>query len=199
MRRLLIILCTIGAAATWVYSTSSNPQSAADNRTSLVNYDIPLSKLLDSLNISETNLSIHIDKSEYQLTIKTPDVIVKEYPIVLGENPVDDKRMEGDRCTPEGTFHMRSKYPHKSWNKFIWIDYPTDDSWNKFKAAKAKGEIPADASIGGEIGIHGVPEGRDDLIDRGINWTWGCIALKRSDVDEIYDMVLPSTEIIITP
>jgi murein L,D-transpeptidase YafK len=52
-------------------------------------------------------------------------IIIKQYPVVLGGNPVDDKLLQGDLCTPEGNFLIHAKYPHKSWEKFIWINYPT--------------------------------------------------------------------------
>lgn len=123
--------------------------------------------------------------------------MIKQYSVVLGTNPIDDKRIQGDRCTPEGTFHIVTKYPHKNWRKFIWIDYPNADSKRKFKKAKSNGEIPKDAKIGGEVGIHGTPEDGDYLINHKVNWTWGCISLKREDVDEIYPYIKKCTEIII--
>jgi lipoprotein-anchoring transpeptidase ErfK/SrfK len=57
--------------------------------------------------------------------------------------------------------------------------------------------IPQDAKIGGEIGIHGVPEGFDKLIDLKFNWTLGCVSLKNKDVDDIYPYITEHTEIII--
>lgn len=163
----------------------------------LLNYSIPLNKLIDSLKVQEKDISIFIDKSDYTLAIKNKSELIKEYPIVLGSNPIDDKRMEGDRCTPEGTFHIISKYPHANWKKFIWIDYPNEESRKKFNEAKANGTIPKDAKIGGEVGIHGTPENCDYLVDEGINWTYGCISLKRLDVDEIYPYIKKETDIII--
>ena len=77
------------------------------------------------------------------------------------------------------------------------IDYPNDESRRKFNEAKINGEIPKDAEIGGEVGIHGTPENGEYLIDDKVNWTWGCISLKRDDVDEIYPYINESTEIII--
>ena len=164
---------------------------------SLINIDIPLVVLIDSLQVKQHNISIQIDKSDYLLMVLNKDVILKSYRMVLGSNPIDDKRMQGDRCTPEGTFHIVSKYPHKSWRKFIWLDYPNDESRRKFNEAKINGEIPKDAEIGGEVGIHGTPENGEYLIDDKVNWTWGCISLKRDDVDEIYPYINESTEIII--
>jgi murein L,D-transpeptidase YafK len=173
-------------------SIKKNPISSV-----LINENRSLAFLIDSLQVKQHNISIQIDKSDYILMVLNKAEILKSYRVVLGSNPKDDKRMEGDRCTPEGTFHIVSKYPHKSWRKFIWIDYPNDESKIKFKEAKLNGEIPKDAKIGGEIGIHGTPEGSDYLIDDKVNWTWGCISLKRKDVDEIYPYINEITEIII--
>jgi len=140
-----------------------------------------------------TEISILIDKSDYLLYVYVADSIVKSYPIVLGGNPIDDKLRQGDQCTPEGSFKMVSKYPHKSWSKFIWINYPTADSWQKHKQAKANGVIPKDAKIGGEIGIHGVPKGTDYMIKSGINWTLGCISLTNTNVNELYSLITDKT------
>ena len=104
-----------------------------------------------------------------------------------------------DRCTPEGKFGIRDLYPHKSWNYFIWIDYPTEDSWKKHREAKAAGLIPQDATIGGEIGIHGVPEGYDYAIDHKMNWTWGCISMKNADVAELYEWARKGMSVVIEP
>ena len=105
--------------------------------------------------------------------------------------------MLGDRCTPEGLFYMVSKYPHESWSKFIWINYPNEDSWEKHNQAKHEGIIPENAKIGGEIGIHGVPKGMSRLIDLRLNWTLGCISMKNNDVNEIYPYLSETTEIVI--
>ncbi len=151
----------------------------------------PLSELL----AKTTPISIKIDKSDYKLMVYTSDTLVKSYPVVFGFNAVDDKQKEGDGKTPEGTFKIRDKYPHNKWNKFIWIDYPNETSWKKFNQLKSEGVIKEGETIGGEIGIHGVPEGRDALIENRINWTLGCIALKNNDVDEIYPYITTTTKI----
>lgn len=160
--------------------------------------DRPLAVLLDSLNIRPDQLEIRIDKSEYLLSLWKDSVQVKSYAVVFGGNPVDDKLREGDECTPEGVFGIRERYPHRKWSKFIWIDYPNDDSRAKHARAKAEGRIPGDAGIGGEVGIHGVPSGFDFWIDRRYNWTLGCISLKNKDVDEVYSICGPRTRIVIT-
>ena len=162
-----------------------------------VNYNQKLSNVIESSNVNADEIEINIDKSEYKLSVICNTKVLKEYPVVFGKNPIDDKLMQGDKCTPEGTFKIVLKYPHKNWSKFIWINYPNDDSWRKHKAAKNEGEIPQDANIGGEIGIHGVPDGMDKLIDFQFNWTLGCISMKNKDVDELYPYISKSTVIII--
>lgn len=125
------------------------------------NYNASLPSLMNDSTFNNLQLFIVINKSEYKLTILADTLIVKEYPVVFGGNPKDNKLMQGDQCTPEGKFKIRSKYPHKSWSKFIWLDYPNEDSWAKHNQAKSESRIPQQANIGGEIGIHGVPEGMD--------------------------------------
>lgn len=163
----------------------------------LVNYSIPLKKLIDSLNIPLNQIHINIIKSDYVLNVKYQNQILKSFPVVFGTNPIDDKLMEGDRCTPEGTFKVKAKYPHKSWSKFIWFDYPNKDSFKKHLKAKQNKQIPQYAKIGGEVGIHGVPMGMDDLIDKKINWTWGCISMKTKDIEELFPYIYVGMKIII--
>ena len=162
-----------------------------------LNYSIPLQSLIDSFKIGKDKIEIHIDKSDYKLSISANSIIIKEYPVVFGANPVGDKLRQGDNCTPEGVFRIKSKYPHAKWSKFIWIDYPSSESWQKHEQAKREGKIPANAQIGGEVGIHGVPYNADYAIEHKMNWTKGCISLKNKDVDEIYNFVSNQTLVTI--
>lgn len=157
-----------------------------------------LSDLMDSLQLKKEQLHILIDKSDYKLFVRADTSIVKTYATVFGTNPIDDKLMQGDRSTPEGHFKVRAFYPHKRWSKFIWIDYPNESSWKKHNKAKAEHRIPADAAIGGEIGIHGVPKNSAGLISNKQNWTWGCISLTNEDVDELYTIIYKNMPIEIT-
>jgi hypothetical protein len=69
------------------------------------------------------------------------------------------------------------------------LNYPNDSSYARFARLKQKGEIPAPAAIGGDVGIHGVWKGGDDMIELGVNWTDGCIALKNKDIDDLYALI----------
>jgi murein L,D-transpeptidase YafK len=153
----------------------------------------PLESIIDSLKAGSKTITLVISKSKYELTVWADTLKLKTYPIVFGQNPVDDKLQQGDMCTPEGVFKIKSKYPHASWTKFIWFDYPNAESWRKHNEAKRKGVIPQNAKIGGEVGIHGVPKGCDYVVDNKQNWTWGCVSLKNNDINEIYDVVNKNT------
>jgi murein L,D-transpeptidase YafK len=144
-------------------------------------------------------VSVRVEKSAYRLSVLYEGQAVRSYPIVLGGAPVGDKRAEGDRKTPEGIYRVRDLYPHPGWSKFIWLDYPTEQDVAEHEQAKRSGELPANATVGGEIGIHGVPRGADDLIDSRTNWTLGCISLKNADVDEIYEVMRQGTLIEVLP
>lgn len=149
-----------------------------------------LKYIMDSLNYGSDDIKIIVSKSAFTMYIvDNRKILLKKFPVVLGINPVDDKRFEGDGCTPEGIFKLRQQYPHSKWNKFIWIDYPNSDSYKKYNEAKNAGKIPAGKGIGGEVGIHGVPAGKDYYIDQKINWTLGCISLKNKDVNELYEAI----------
>lgn len=161
----------------------------------IANPEIPLAQIMDSFKLDKTQTRIYIDKSERVLKIYANNQLLKTYPVVLGGNPKDDKLQEGDNCTPEGKFAIRDLYPHKSWDKFIWVNYPTAASYVKHNDAKKQGHIKNNSGIGGEIGIHGVPEGKDDWIDNNEDWTAGCISLKNEHIREIFASVQTGTEI----
>lgn len=146
---------------------------------------------------ANTSVNVVIDKSDYTLSVFAADKLIKKYKVVFGGNPIDDKHKEGDKRTPEGVFGMRDKYPHRNWSKFIWIDYPNAASWKKFNQRKANGIIKEGETIGGEVGIHGVPDGMDEMIDNKRNWTLGCISMKNKDVNEIYPYITKQTQITI--
>jgi murein L,D-transpeptidase YafK len=166
--------------------------------TKFIKTELPIAKILGD-NINKASISILIEKSKHRLTIYRDKQPIKSYPIVLGDNPKGDKFIEGDRRTPEGILHIQDLYPHPQWSKFLWLDYPNADSWRKHLSAKQTGKIPWYTSIGRDVGIHGVPIKSEDLIDKQINWTWGCISLKNADVDEIYLVSRAGTLVEIIP
>lgn len=156
----------------------------------LLNYNQPISNI-DK--IDKSKVSILVEKSKYRLTVYYDRKPIKSYPVVFGNNPINDKLKEGDKRTPEGIFKIKDFYPHASWSKFLWLDYPNKYSWRKHFQAKLGGKINWHDTIGGEIGIHGTPN--NGLIDKQLNWTLGCVSLKNQDVDELYQIVQKGTEV----
>lgn len=158
-----------------------------------------ISNLLKSANFEPNKVSLLVEKSKFKLTVFFDGQPVKSYPMVLGGNPVGDKRKEGDRKTPEGIFTIQDIYPHPQWSSFFWIDYPTPESWRKHLKAKWNGEISWFDRVGSEVGIHGVPAGANSWIDTGTNWTWGCVSLKNEDIEELDRILQVGTPIEIIP
>ncbi|OGR31611.1 MAG: hypothetical protein A2139_03815 [Desulfobacca sp. RBG_16_60_12] len=138
---------------------------------------------------------ILVHKIKRKLTIYQGLTPLKTYPVVLGNNPYNDKLCQGDACTPEGVYRVRAKYPHPKWDAFIWLDYPNTQNWLKFGRAKQAGRLPPDADIGGQIGIHGTEDPLKNLT--GENWTKGCVSLLNKDLEEIYPLVNDQTLVVI--
>jgi lipoprotein-anchoring transpeptidase ErfK/SrfK len=147
--------------------------------------------------IALKNPYIIIDKSDYELKIFDDDGWYGTYPVVFGNKSLADKKMEGDKLTPEGSFSIISKKPHEKWGWMLMLNYPTKESWERFKQRKAKGEIPSSAKIGGGIGIHGTWPHEDFSVDNYNNWTNGCISLKREDTEELYRILPVGTKVTI--
>lgn len=128
---------------------------------------------------------IVIDKRKYELSVYDAQGWFATYPVVFGNSSLEDKKMEGDRNTPEGRFKINAKRPHAKWDRFISLDYPNQESLAKFSQRKQRGEIPGWAKPGGSIGIHGTWPNEDFVVDKYKNWTLGCITLKSRDVQDL--------------
>ncbi len=142
-------------------------------------------------------VSLVVDKSDYVLQLWYRKRMLRVYKAVFGPNPLMDKRMEGDRCTPEGQFKIANKNAGSKYTRFMGLNYPNDSCTKKFNALKASGAIPATAQIGGSVGIHGIWAGGDDMIDMGIGWTDGCIALRNKDIEELFSIVGVGTSVVV--
>ena len=150
-----------------------------------------------SRNTNSTNYFILVDKSDYELSVYDERGWLVTYPVVFGNKDLRDKMREGDRETPEGTFTIITKRVHEKWNRLLLLDYPTHESYEKFNQRKAYGIIPPNARIGGGIAIHGTWPHDDVVVDMYQNWTLGCISLKNTDVQELYNMIPVGTKITI--
>lgn len=113
---------------------------------------------------------------------------LKGYDIDLGFEPVGHKTKYGDGRTPEGDYLINRRNPHSRFHLSLGISYPDR---NDLSAARKAGLNP-----GGNIFIHG--RGPRFRWARG-DWTWGCIAVKDREMEEIFEMVSVGTVISIYP
>lgn len=193
MNSRIAVLLTVGLLLVRGGSEAAANQTGRSIGAKPIHFDSRIEALVKNRTLNK--FSIRVEKSRYLLTVMYENRAVKSYPVVLGTHPVEDKQCEGDARTPEGVFSIvELRSPHK-WTRFLLLNYPTSESKRKFQRAKAAGKIPATARIGGDIGIHGVPDGYDSAIDRRQNWTLGCISLKTSDIQEVYSDCRKGTKV----
>ena len=171
------------------------------DRSLTLTHNIPAHTTNTSKRISSSApvapVSIVIDKSNYELYVYDAKGWYATYPVVFGNSSLGDKKMEGDKNTPEGNFRIVSKRVHDKWSRFLGLDYPTHESLARFNERKQRGEIPPSAKPGAGIGIHGVWPHEDFVVDRYKNWTNGCISLKNTDVEDLYQYIPVGTAVII--
>jgi len=150
-----------------------------------------------SFDFSNAAYYIIIDKSKYELSVFDDKGWLATYPVVFGNKDLGDKMVAGDRKTPEGVYTVVKKRIHPKWDRFMMLDYPTKEDYEKFIYRKQHGLVPANAKLGGGIGIHGVWPHEDYAIDQYQNWTEGCISMKNKDVEELYNIIPVGTKIYI--
>lgn len=134
---------------------------------------------------------ILIEKSARQLTVFRGDEAVRTYQIALGFAPAGDKAQQGDGKTPEGVFSVNRRNPNSSYHLSLGIDYPLPAD---IAAATAAGVDP-----GGDIFIHGQPNGFGKLATIPTDWTAGCIAVSDREIEELWRVVQTGTTVEIRP
>jgi murein L,D-transpeptidase YafK len=116
------------------------------------------------------------------------DKVLKDYKIALGFAAKGHKQFEGDGKTPEGAYLIDRRNPRSRYHLSLGISYPNEAD---IAFAESQGKKP-----GGEIFIHGKSRYRGT--NKG-DWTFGCIAVKDPQMEEIYAMVRDGTPIYIQP
>lgn len=152
---------------------------------------------IDPDTLNRDSVLVLVEKSNYLVAIVYKRKRIRQYRAVFGPTPLVDKMMAGDRNTPEGWFKIISKKEHSNWQKFILIDYPNEQSYSKFNKRKQEGLIPSGASIGNSVGIHGTFTSGVKMVDWGMGWTDGCVAMKPEDINDFYRFVWPGTRVFV--
>jgi murein L,D-transpeptidase YafK len=137
--------------------------------------------------------SIYIDKSDHWMTVYRGGRIVREFRVSLGRGGLAPKQRRGDHRVPEGAYLIAGHNPRSGYHLSLRIGYPTVE---QIAAAQAIG-----TEAGGDIMIHGLPNGDGDVGSRQqrIDWTDGCIALTDPEIDWLYRAVPDGTPVRIVP
>jgi murein L,D-transpeptidase YafK len=135
--------------------------------------------------------SIVVKKADRILIVFSNKKEIKQYNIALGKNPVGHKQFEGDMKTPEGLYIIDTKSAYSKFHKNLNISYPNQKD---IAYAVAHGKKP-----GGDIKIHGLPNNYEEKNYERTDWTWGCIALTNTEIDELYEHVKLNCKILILP
>ncbi len=67
---------------------------------------------------------VRVEKSARKLFLLQQGKVVREFNMVLGNNPVGHKQQEGDGKTPEGVYWLDFKKPDSAYYKSIHVSYP---------------------------------------------------------------------------
>jgi len=152
------------------------------------------------------NPEIYVYKEKRRLYVIQANVMVRDYPIGLGFNPVGDKESEGDGRTPEGDFLICRKDPVGRFNKALVLNYPDRKHAERalfagilspleFKeiltAVERKAMPPWSGKLGGLLCMHAGEPYKDR--------TQGSIALYNSDMDELFNIASTGTPVHIRP
>ena len=128
------------------------------------------------LRIPAYKLSLWVDKSDNILTLKGDDRVIKTYTVATGK----------DNSTPVGTFKITDKLENPTWYQAGAVKKPGDPEnqlGTRWMGITAKG-----------YGIHGTIEPES----MGKQATAGCVRMKNEEVEELYRLVPPGTEVTIS-
>lgn len=144
------------------------------------------------LSAQNNNYAFIVDKIKHKGYLYYNGNLKKEYDIELGRNWIGDKITAGDKATPEGMYKVIKKKAHGAsrYYKALLINYPNEEDHAHFNIKKRQGLISKNSSIGGLIEIHG--DG-----GKGDDWTSGCIALRNSEMDELFSRMSVGTPVTI--
>jgi hypothetical protein len=127
-------------------------------------------------------LAIFVDKVNYFLEICFGNSSVKRFPVSFGSSPHSRKTYYDCMSTPEGIYHIDYLKPVSAFHKAIGVSYPNNADRIRYQNAFLRKKVPLNdgkpVSIGGSIQIHGGGTGN--------NWTWGCIAMRNDDLDQLF-------------
>lgn len=137
--------------------------------------------------------SIVVEKSVRRLTLYTAGLPARTYDVALGRTPEGRKEQAGDNRTPEGLYFIDGRNAFSQYHRGLHLSYPNADDLAR---ARAQG-----FSTGGDIMIHGLPNGQGQYapVHRAKDWTNGCVAVTDQEIEEIFASVPVGTPVRILP
>jgi len=132
---------------------------------------------------------IHVDKSAHLMTVFADGRAVRTFDVALGRGGLEPKEKQGDGRVPEGSYLISGRNPQSGYHLSLRIGYPTQA---QVDSAQKQGIDP-----GGDIMIHGLPNGRGWLNERHrmVDWTQGCIAVTNAEMEWLWRSVADGTSI----
>jgi murein L,D-transpeptidase YafK len=149
---------------------------------------------------------IRIHKLPHTLELWVSGKLVKRYRVGLGHRGLADKRRQGDHLTPEGRFYLCNRNEQSQFHLFLGLSYPHAEAAERglnaglisqtqhdsiLRSLRNRACPPWNTRLGGTVGIHGGGSGAD--------WTWGCIALEDSEIEELWIACPLGTPVVIEP
>lgn len=137
--------------------------------------------------------SILILEKDHVLELLAGGKVIRTYKVALGQGGLAPKQRQGDARTPEGHYAISARYAASEYHRALQVSYPNAEDR---KRAARLGVPP-----GGDILIHGLPNGRGWLgaAHRLRDWTLGCIAVTDPEIEEIWKLVPLGTPVEIRP
>jgi murein L,D-transpeptidase YafK len=136
---------------------------------------------------------IVVEKQPHRMTVFQGQRTLRQFRVALGHGGLAPKLQQGDGRVPEGQYAIAGRNPNSAFHLSLKISYPTPE---QIKAAAARGVNP-----GGDIMIHGLPNGRGSLGHSHLatDWTDGCIAVTNPEIEWLWQTVPDGTPISILP
>jgi len=134
---------------------------------------------------------VHVDKNARKMDLFDGDTLVASYAVAVGRGGAGPKKREGDSVTPVGRYRVVKHLPSHL-RIFLQLDYPNADDRARFEELKKRGDLPRNATIGGDIGIHGEPPEAKPF-KKAQYQSHGCVVLEDAEIDEVARLVPDGT------
>jgi L,D-peptidoglycan transpeptidase YkuD (ErfK/YbiS/YcfS/YnhG family) len=194
-RYAIVAIATLATVTTW----ADSPPRAAAARIEAIARARGVQWPMKDVNIAIRTVS-------HEMDLRSGEQVVVTYRVSLGAEPGVAKVREGDHRTPHGSYYVCTRNDRSAFRLFLGISYPsaadaarglasgliTKRQYDAIVRANARKQLPPwGTALGGTVGIHGGGVGSD--------WTWGCIAVENSEIEELWAVCPLGTPVVIGP